>query len=685
MAFGYVGPDLTGEESVIWKCEGASDMACLFGLILSAGMFPNHKAVSNACGAGEKAAEWFCRKFAGKTAYLVHDCDQPGQHGVLKKTGFGPRIAAFAAECRNVVLPYPIIESDGPDLSDWVFAQREAGKSDPAIYQELLTMAELSAQVFAPDSVTNDFADDVHRSNETSTSSAHDTAKATHAKEPGPDSPESGSPVAVEVLAEPDDPHRLARLNLVRYENNHGGKLVFWRQEWWKYRDGRYQLVPDIEIAAKVTASIKYEFDSLWREENETYEAWVNSSKYDENKDKGPPKVRPVKRELVSNVVAAMRSLCLLSNDLTMPSWLPDESQRNYISLKNGILSFDELFKPKAERDDSKIVIPHTANWFDPICLPYKFDPTADCPTWKAFLEAVFNGDQESITALQLWIGYLLLPDTSLQKMLFVIGQPRSGKGTIMRTIISLLGKSNIASPTLNDLAGPFGLQGLVGKTAVMIGDIRLSKRNDEVAITERILGISGEDPPDIHRKHLPTLHSVKLNVRFTLFSNEVLKFSDASSAILDRCIVLSMPNTYVNREDSTLGSRIQSEMTGILNWAIAGRYRLNQTQKIKQPQAGQHLREQMKMQNSPVKCFMEQMCTIEVTGEVPTHDLFELWCEWCRENDLAFPGDIGSFSRRLREINPKIESRRKQNVGSRERYFFGISIREPSADDSQF
>ena len=47
-------------------------------------------------------------------------------------------------------------------------------------------------------------------------------------------------------------------------------------------------------------------------------------------------------------------------------------------------------------------------------------------------------------------MGYVLTQDTSHQKILTLIGPPRSGKGVIARVITGLIGPMNVAGTTLD-------------------------------------------------------------------------------------------------------------------------------------------------------------------------------------------------------------------------------------------
>lgn len=76
---------------------------------------------------------------------------------------------------------------------------------------------------------------------------------------------------------------------------------------------------------------------------------------------------------------------------------------------------------------------------------------------------------------LRTWFGYCLTGDTSQQKMLLIVGPKRSGKGTIARVLTRLIGNGNVSGPTTSSLAGPFGLQPLIGKTLAIVSDAGIS------------------------------------------------------------------------------------------------------------------------------------------------------------------------------------------------------------------
>ena len=81
---------------------------------------------------------------------------------------------------------------------------------------------------------------------------------------------------------------------------------------------------------------------------------------------------------------------------------------------------------------------------------------------WLAFLRTLWGNDVELINCLQEMFGYLVSGDTCQQKMFLLVGPKRGGKGTIGRVLTRLLGRHNVAGPTLSTLGTNFGLQDLI-------------------------------------------------------------------------------------------------------------------------------------------------------------------------------------------------------------------------------
>ena len=101
--------------------------------------------------------------------------------------------------------------------------------------------------------------------------------------------------------------------------------------------------------------------------------------------------------------------------------------------------------------------------------VPFEYDPEATAPRWNQFLEELWPQDRDSVRALQEWFGYVVSGRTHLHKMLFLVGPTRAGKSVAAGVLAGLVGRGNVASPSLATLGMNFGLQPLIGKSLAII------------------------------------------------------------------------------------------------------------------------------------------------------------------------------------------------------------------------
>lgn len=438
--------------------------------------------------------------------------------------------------------------------------------------------------------------------------------------------------------------------------------------------------IVDGVLALRHQSSVFYEYEpSAYHECDEAsiraglYVFLEKSQRWTDGK---PAKLVPFQpnRAKVENVLDAMRALCNLPATSAAPCWLQDDPGRNpfdLLAFLNGILHIP-----------TRTLLPATPAFFTLAGLDFDFDPLAPCPTnWLTFLNVLWPNDPESISTLQEWIGYNLTPQTRFQKIAMIIGPKRSGKGTIGRVIRRLLGDRNVCGPTLANVGEQFGLSILIGKSAAIVADARIGGRTDTSIVTERLLSISGEDTLSIPRKYLPDWTG-KLPTRFLLLTNELPRIEDSSGALTSRFLVLALDQSFYGREDHDLFDRFVPELPGILLWALAGYDRLYARSRFVQPKSSLELIQQFENLGSPIGAFLRERCDIDRGYEVPQHDLFEAWRNWCVEVGRERPGTIQTFGRNLRAAVPWLGESQPYLEGKRVRVYVGLRIRQEDGHD---
>ena len=377
-------------------------------------------------------------------------------------------------------------------------------------------------------------------------------------------------------------------------------------------------------------------------------------------------KLKPDKR-IVAEVFGALTA-CDTLVDGTPPCWLIDNQPNpiNLVALENCILDLATMQ-----------LHPSTPDFFTTNGLDYEYEPSPPPPlVWHQFLKDLWEDDEESIKALQEWFGYCLTPDTSQQKILLIIGPKRSGKSTIARVLTSVLGKSNVAAPTLTSMSTNFGLQPLVGKSLAIVSDARLSGRTDQSIVVERLLTISGEDMITIDRKYLSPV-SDKLPTRLMLLTNELPRLTDSSGALTSRFIVLEMEKTFYGNENLSLLSELEAEIPSIFPWAVEGWKSLRQRGHFQQPRGSQELIREFEDLGSPVSAFLRERCEVGPGMRVPTTELFDKWKKWCNEVGRTHPGTSQVFGRDLRSAIPGLRTPQIRGLGGvRVRAYEGVGIR---------
>jgi putative DNA primase/helicase len=369
----------------------------------------------------------------------------------------------------------------------------------------------------------------------------------------------------------------------------------------------------------------------------------------------------------VSGVVDAMAAVCHLDGAIEPPAWLDGGKHppaAEMFPVGNGLLHL-----PSGELHTL------TANYFGLTASDVTFDPDAGDPThWLTFLGQLFGEDCEAHDTLQDWFGYALAADTSQQKIFMIVGPRRGGKGTIGRILTALLGRDSVIAPTLSGLQSNFGLAPLIAKSLAIISDARVGGKSDQAVIAERLLSISGEDALTIDRK-FQSAWTGRLPVRFMVLTNELPRIADSSNALAGRFIVLLLEHSFYGREDHGLAGRIAAEMSGILNWAMAGYRRLRERGYFIQPASASEAIEELEALGSPIKAYIRERCSVGPGKSVSVELLYQDWRSWCDAHGRDQPGTSQNFGVALRTAIPTLRTTRPRQGEQRSRQYEGVDL----------
>jgi putative DNA primase/helicase len=462
------------------------------------------------------------------------------------------------------------------------------------------------------------------------------------------DEPEPPDPVSMQGDARALDPASEATAFLETEKTDGISRLRFWRGGFWRWNAGRYEDLASPELRASVIQ-------------------FLNRSH------------RNLTSAITTNVVDQVKAQSILAGAAEPPTWLGQRPMldaqmpwpaADVVVAKNGLIHLPSLVEGRAHFHAP------TPRYFTTVALDYEFAIDAPEPVeWRRFLDELWPDDRWSIETLQEWFGLSLVLDTRYQKILMLLGPMRSGKGTIARVQGGLVGRQNVAAPTLASLSQNFGLWPLIGKSLAIISDARLSGRADQAVVVERLLSISGEDTLTIDGKYREPWTG-KLTTRLMILTNELPRLGDSSGALPGRMILLRLTKSFYGCEDHGLTDRLLTELPGILSWSIAGWQRLRERGHFKQPDSGRELVGELNDLSSPIKAFIAERCVVGPEYSAAIQDLFAEWGAWCAENGRDHPGTRQTFGRDLRAAVPTISDSQHRDGERRLRSYEGIGLR---------
>ena len=454
----------------------------------------------------------------------------------------------------------------------------------------------------------------------------------------------------------PDDvAQTIAKRFIEQYKDNEGVQtLRSFHGKWTEWREGRYQC-----IDTDAFRGVLYRYLDGKRFVRTTAQG-TDISFY-----------KPTRSKL-NDILDALTARCPVQD--TPPVWIERKSRPDIPSLiafKNGLLDVDAYCRGEI------IFLPATPDLFTFATLPYEFNPDAWSDLLDWFCNDVFNHDEESILLLAQWLGYMLVYDTSMEKFMMFKGHRRSGKSTILGVIEAMLGSNQCTSTSLTMLADHHGISNLVGKSAVLAGDIKGTIRKAEMdAALEIILRITGNDTIPINEKYIVP-YDAKLSCRFTMAMNDLPLFTDHSRAIVARTLLLTFPNSYVGKEDFTLKDKLRKDAAEgkMINFALQGLKSLREMGRFIEPSASQ---EEMKMFSdlvSPVESFVDECCVLDPVIETSKDMMYDTWRAWCLAYDRR-PGNKLLFCSWLTQQVPQLETCMVQVGNDSIQGFKGIDIK---------
>ena len=263
------------------------------------------------------------------------------------------------------------------------------------------------------------------------------------------------------------------------------------------------------------------------------------------------------------------------------------------------------------------------------------YDPYAQCPQWEEFLQQVFQEDQSLIDYLQQYVGYCLTGLTTEQQVLFGFGLGANGKSVLFSVLTELFGTYAVAAPIdtfmLSGNEGPksYLLARLAGARFVLANETSDGQRLAENIIKELT---GGEVIAAAHKYG----HLFEFQPRFkiAMVGNHKPVIRGTDSGIWRRLHLLPFNRSFaVSEQDPDLVTKLKSELSGILNWALKGVLSWQQNKRLIVPDAMKKEVEAYHSESDIIGQWLLERCVVDPKATTASSALYYDYANWCKAN----------------------------------------------------
>ncbi len=300
------------------------------------------------------------------------------------------------------------------------------------------------------------------------------------------------------------------------------------------------------------------------------------------------------------------------------------DQHKDLVCVKNGVLNLR-----------SGEILPFEKEYYITRQIDVVYNPMAKCPRFEAFLDEIMAGNENLKRFLQRYFGYSLTGHTSEQVFCLFYGTGANGKGTLVDTVMSILGdyagtaRRETILETRSDNTNTADLADLKGKRFVVVDETKQGAVLD-VGVVKQITGQNTIKCRFLYRDFFEYVPEFKLVV----VTNHEPEVKGVDHAIWRR--ILKVPfDVQIPRErwDLKLREKLLAEKEGIFRWMVEGAvdWYLNG---LDVPPEVRESTEEYRESSDILGDFVEMCLAQDKSSELPIKELYEIYTAWCVVRD---------------------------------------------------
>lgn len=309
-------------------------------------------------------------------------------------------------------------------------------------------------------------------------------------------------------------------------------------------------------------------------------------------------------------------------------------STAGYINFRNG-----HYHKPTDTFEERIGELFHPERFFT-YCLPFDYDPKAECPRFEQFLIEIASsadrptGDHKMAQLILEYLGSTISGDKPLEhKALMLIGEGRNGKSVLLNLVQYMLGEGNCRTLGLADLGKPERRPGLERVLANVCAEESPKSFRDNAealkaitasdTIPARVLGKQPYDIKPICKLWIGTNNQPENNDSSYGFASRLMPLPcDAAMVAGEEAKTLREKNQGslppgVFEIDPLIDDKLRAEAPGIFNLAWNAYAMAKRRGEFTKPESMKALHTEMRVEGALIQTIIRD-CFEVVSGEFP-------------------------------------------------------------------
>jgi P4 family phage/plasmid primase-like protien len=314
---------------------------------------------------------------------------------------------------------------------------------------------------------------------------------------------------------------------------------------------------------------------------------------------------------------------------------------KSSLAVANGVLSYEE---------SAWVIRPHRREDFRTTLIPLTYDPQAQAPRFIQFLHEVFQGTKDRdfrIKGIQQALGYTLIASCHLERFFMLIGRGANGKSVLLKVVEALVGSEQVCAVQPSQFENRFQRAHLDGKLANIITEIA---EGAQMADAQLKALVSGE-LSTAEQKFQPPFDFYPIATHW-YGTNHMPNTRDFSDALFRRAMIIEFPNTFLgDQQDVRLFEKLQAELSGILNFALAGLADLLTTGQFVTVESSNKAIDEWRLEADQVAQFVTDK-TCRTKGEfVAADQLYSSYRSWAEDAGIHRLVSKKTFGTRLERL----------------------------------